>query len=157
MTIRVSTHSLSRARPSSATRRRRVPSKVNGLVTTPTVRMPISLASLAITGAAPVPVPPPMPPVTNRRSVSVSRALISSLASRAAISPTFGSPPELSPPVSFSPMWSRRGALDCISAWASVLMAMSLTPRMPSSIIRSMTFDPPPPTPTTAMLANSSA
>ena len=45
-------------------RMRRWPSKWNGLVTTPTVRMPRSRAVLAITGAAPVPVPPPMPAVT---------------------------------------------------------------------------------------------
>ena len=44
---------------------RRWPSKWNGLVTTPTVRMPMSRAVLAMTGAAPVPVPPPMPAVTN--------------------------------------------------------------------------------------------
>jgi hypothetical protein len=42
---------------------RRPLSKWNGLVTTPTVRMPISRAALAMTGAAPVPVPPPMPAV----------------------------------------------------------------------------------------------
>ena len=41
------------------------PSKWNGLVTTPTVRMPCSRAARAITGAAPVPVPPPMPAVMN--------------------------------------------------------------------------------------------
>ena len=35
-----------------------------GLVTTPTVRIPISFAAPAITGAAPVPVPPPIPQVT---------------------------------------------------------------------------------------------
>ena len=45
-------------------RRRRWPSKWKGLVTTPTVRMPISRAICAMTGAAPVPVPPPMPAVT---------------------------------------------------------------------------------------------
>jgi hypothetical protein len=49
----------------SANFMRRWPSKWNGLVTTPTVRMPSSLAARAITGAAPVPVPPPMPAVTN--------------------------------------------------------------------------------------------
>ena len=40
-----------------------MPSKSKGLVTTPTVRMPRSRAMRAITGAAPVPVPPPMPAV----------------------------------------------------------------------------------------------
>ena len=34
--------------------------KSKGLVTTPTVKMPISRATRATTGAAPVPVPPPM-------------------------------------------------------------------------------------------------
>ena len=61
----VSTTLCSSEMPASATRMRRTPSKWNGLVTTPTVRMPISLAQRATTGAAPVPVPPPMPAVTN--------------------------------------------------------------------------------------------
>lgn len=34
---------------------------MNGRVTTPTVKAPVSRAILAITGAAPVPVPPPLP------------------------------------------------------------------------------------------------
>jgi hypothetical protein len=38
---------------------RRWPSNWNGLVTTPTVRMPSSRAAREMTGAAPVPVPPP--------------------------------------------------------------------------------------------------
>ena len=61
----VSTPFCSSMMPDSAVRMRRWPSKWNGFVTTPTVRMPISRAVLAITGAAPVPVPPPMPAVTN--------------------------------------------------------------------------------------------
>ena len=39
------------------------PSNWNGLVTTPTVRTPSSRAACAMIGAAPVPVPPPMPAV----------------------------------------------------------------------------------------------
>ncbi len=39
------------------------PSNWKGLVTTPTVRTPSSRATRAMTGAAPVPVPPPMPAV----------------------------------------------------------------------------------------------
>ena len=39
------------------------PSKPNGFVTTPTTRIPISRAICATTGAAPVPVPPPIPAV----------------------------------------------------------------------------------------------
>ena len=65
MMISVSTAFCRSVMPVSATFIRRPPSKWNGLVTTPTVRMPISRAALAMTGAAPVPVPPPMPAVTN--------------------------------------------------------------------------------------------
>ena len=50
--------------PCSAMRMRCAPSKWKGLVTTPTVRMPCSRAARAMIGAAPVPVPPPMPAVT---------------------------------------------------------------------------------------------
>ena len=49
---------------SSADCIRRFPSKVNGLVTTATVKIPAARAARAMTGAAPVPVPPPMPAVT---------------------------------------------------------------------------------------------
>jgi hypothetical protein len=65
MMISVSTTFCSSAMPPSASRMRRPPSNWNGLVTTPTVNMPISRAIRATTGAAPVPVPPPMPAVTN--------------------------------------------------------------------------------------------
>ena len=41
------------------------PSVLKGIVTMATVRMPNSRAALAITGAAPVPVPPPIPAVMN--------------------------------------------------------------------------------------------
>ena len=51
--------------PASAMRMRRAPSNWNGLVTMPTVRMPSSLAMRAMTAAAPVPVPPPMPAAMN--------------------------------------------------------------------------------------------
>ncbi len=57
--ISVSTLALSSSAALSATSLRRLPSKENGLVTTPIVRAPISLAIWAITGAAPEPVPPP--------------------------------------------------------------------------------------------------
>ena len=61
----VSTYACNSSMPVSAARARRLPSKLNGLVTTPTVRMFRSRAMRAITGAAPVPVPPPMPAVMN--------------------------------------------------------------------------------------------
>ena len=63
MMISVSTWPCSSSTPFSACFIRREPSNWKGLVTTPTVRMPISRAALAMIGAAPVPVPPPMPAV----------------------------------------------------------------------------------------------
>ena len=66
--IMVSTHSRNSASPRSAWSCRRRPSNLNGLVTTATVSAPSSLARLATTGAAPVPVPPPRPVVTNTMS-----------------------------------------------------------------------------------------
>ena len=42
-----------------------LPSQVNGFVTTAIVKIPSSLAIFATTGAAPVPVPPPIPAVIN--------------------------------------------------------------------------------------------
>ena len=56
--------------PLSAARARLPPSISKGRVTTATVRMPSSLASCATTGAAPVPVPPPMPAVMNSMSAA---------------------------------------------------------------------------------------
>ena len=70
------------------------PSKSNGRVTTPTVSAPISLLAIsAMTGAAPVPVPPPSPAVTNTMSAPLSASLISSRDSAAAPKPTSGLAP----------------------------------------------------------------
>ena len=70
----------------------------------PTVRMPISWAVLAMTGAAPVPVPPPMPAVMNTILVLVARrALMSSALSRAARSPISGLAPAPKPSVRLWP------------------------------------------------------
>ena len=66
--IEVSTYCCSSCRPASARRMRWRPSNRNGLETTPTVRMPRSRAQRATNGAAPVPVPPPMPAVMNTMS-----------------------------------------------------------------------------------------
>ena len=51
-----------------------LPSKLKGYVTTPTVRMPLSLESCATTGAAPVPVPPPIPAVMNTCMKAITAA-----------------------------------------------------------------------------------
>ena len=96
----VSTASRKARMPVSAWRRRRLPSKKKGLVTTPTVSAPIDLAIWAMTGAAPVPVPPPMPAVTKTMSAPSSAAAICSRSSSAALRPTSGLAPAPSPLVS---------------------------------------------------------
>jgi hypothetical protein len=93
ITIRVSTCSARRAMPSSACRCRLRPSKPNGLVTMPTVRAPTSLATSATIGAAPVPVPPPMPAAMNTRSAPCSDSCSSLRDSSAAFWPITGLPP----------------------------------------------------------------
>ena len=88
------------------------PSNENGLVTTATVNTPSSFATLAITGAAPVPVPPPIPAVMKSISVSSKRFLIFSTSSSAACLPISGSAPAPSPLVNFSPSWILMSARD---------------------------------------------
>ena len=99
----------SSARPCSACLRRLGPSNAKGLVTTATVSAPSSLASDATTGAAPVPVPPPRPAVTNTMSAPSSRSMIFSVSSSAACRPTAGSEPAPRPFVIFEPMASLAG------------------------------------------------
>ena len=101
ITIRVSTCSASRAMPSSAWRCRLRPSKPKGLVTMPTVRAPHSLATSATIGAAPVPVPPPMPAAMNTRSAPSRDCSRSLRDSSAAFWPIIGFPPAPRPRVSF--------------------------------------------------------
>ena len=84
MMISVSTSLASSFMPSLADRMRRVPSKSKGLVTTPTVSTPNSRAARAITGAAPVPVPPPMPAVTKAICEPCNMSTISAIDSSAA-------------------------------------------------------------------------
>ena len=84
MTIWVSTFSLRRWMPCSACTARRRPSNPNGRVTTPMVSAPTLRAISAMTGAAPVPVPPPLPAVMNTMSAPESDASISSRWSSAA-------------------------------------------------------------------------
>ena len=154
ITISVSTTSRRRWTPSSAWRMRCVPSNSNGLVTTPTVSAPISfLAISAMTGAAPVPVPPPSPAVTNTMSAPFSASLMSSRDSAAAPKPTSGFAPAPSPLVSSWPMLSLMSASHMASACASVFAATNSTPRRPASTMRLTALVPPPPTPTTLMTA----
>ncbi len=153
MTISVSTPCLSRSMPDMALTMRAFASKVNGFVTTPTVKMPFSLAIFATTGAAPVPVPPPIPQVTNIISAPSTAAESSSALSSAAFMPTSGSAPAPSPLVSFSPIWISVGALQSIRACLSVLTPTNSTPPIFSSIILFTALLPAPPTPITMIFA----
>ena len=97
MTISVSTLALSSRMPSSACAARRLPSKTNGLVTTPTSGAQLLRHAAPTTGAAPVPVPPPMPAVMNTMSapLEVLAQALDVLQRRRA--PTSGLPPAPSP------------------------------------------------------------
>mmetsp|Transcript_12712 Transcript_12712/g.23828 ORF Transcript_12712/g.23828 Transcript_12712/m.23828 type:complete len:267 (+) Transcript_12712:2805-3605(+) len=130
------------------------PSKRNGLVTIPIVNAPASLATSATTGAAPLPVPPPIPLVTKQRSHPSTTAAISRRDSSAAIRPTSGFPPAPKPRVAVDPILSTLAplALDLPRACASVLMAQKSTPPTRVSSMRSTALQPPPPTPTTLII-----
>ena len=130
-----------------------LPSNENGLVTTATVSAPQSIAALAMIGAAPVPVPPPIPAVTNTISASCRYPEISSRVSSAAFCPISGLAPAPRPPVSFSPIWIFTSALHFARACLSVLTAIKVTPWRFSSTILLMALQPPPPTPTTLIIA----
>ena len=109
--IKESTYCPNSLMPCVATRSRLPPSKANGLVTTATVRMPISLAISAMTGAAPVPVPPPMPAVMNTMSAPSMAPTRLSRSSMAALRPMSGLVPAPRPLVMLLPMcnfnWAR--------------------------------------------------
>ena len=140
------------SRPSVACWLRRRPSNKNGTVTMPTVKMPRSLHAWAMTGAAPVPVPPPIPAVKNAMRVSVpSRSSTSSRLSIAAFLPTSGRAPAPCPPVRVAPSCTLRGTGLMSKAWASVLQTMKSTPLMPFWNMVLTALEPPPPTPITLM------
>ena len=104
ITTNESTLPLSFSRPKLACSVLIFPSKMNGIVTIPTVKIPISIARLDIMGAAPVPVPPPIPAVIKTILVLLSSIfLITSKLSIAAFSPIFGSAPAPIPSVKLIP------------------------------------------------------
>ncbi len=104
-TIIVSTCLRISAMPISACRIRFFPSKRNGFVTMPMVSAPRSRAIAAMIGAAPVPVPPPIPQVTKTRSAPCSTRVTSSRFSSIAWRPISGRAPAPRPRVSFFPIW----------------------------------------------------
>ena len=156
ITISVSTFSFNFSIPARALFILVLDSNLKGLVTTPTVSAPCSLAIRATTGVAPVPVPPPIPQVTNTISAPLSADWISSALSSAAFSPISGLAPAPRPFVSLSPICIRVGALHNWRACLSVLIAINSTPAICSSIMRLTALFPPPPTPTTIILAAAS-
>ena len=104
ITMSVSTVACILSRPSIAFSNLFLPSIVKGNVTTPIVKAPCFFAIDAITGAAPVPVPPPNPHVMKIMSLPESFFLISDSDSLAASSPTFGFEPAPKPCVSSLPI-----------------------------------------------------
>src|SRR5207248_10886491 len=139
--------------PNSACRIRLRPSNRNGLVTMPIVSAPRSRASWEIIGAAPVPVPPPMPQVMNTRSAFWRECSTSSRFSSMAWRPISGLAPAPNPRVSFLPICTFTSALLLSRACASVFTEMNSTPWSPSSTMRFRALPPPPPTPTTFIRA----
>ena len=154
-TIIASTLASSSAAAASATRIRCEPSNPNGLVTTAIVSAPWLRALAATIGAAPDPVPPPRPAVTNTRSAPATACAILAASSSAARRPISGSPPEPRPPVMASPIRIFVAAVDPRSAWASVLQTTKLAARIPALTMRSTALLPPPPTPTTRIARDS--
>ena len=104
ITTKVSTFPFKLSIPRSACDNLFLPSNVNGLVTTPIVNIPISFAACATTGAAPVPVPPPIPAVTNTISAPLNTSATSALLSSADCAPMSGLAPAPNPLVIFSPI-----------------------------------------------------
>src|SRR2546421_2558053 len=139
--------------PISACRIRLRPSNRNGLVTIPIVSAPRSRAICEMIGAAPVPVPPPMPQVMNTRSAFWRECSTSSRFSSMAWRPISGLAPAPHPRVSFLPICTFTSALLFSKACASVFTEMNSTPWSPSSTMRFRALPPPPPTPTTFIRA----
>ncbi len=128
MTRRASTCFFISFAPSIAFRIFFSPSKKKGTVTIPMVSIPASLAISATTGAAPVPVPPPIPAVIKTISVLSSKSSrILSVDASAHCLPTSGTFPAPSPFVIASPMSSLLGTGDFSRCCASVLHTTKFT------------------------------
>ena len=153
MITKVSTCSFILATPSAAKRARFGPSKLNGRVTTPTVKAPCSLAILAMIGAAPVPVPPPIPAVTKIMSAPLKASAKASSLSWAALLPISGLAPAPNPRVNLGPNWIFVSALEFFNACTSVFATINSTPLTSSAIIRLTALPPAPPTPITLIVA----
>ncbi|BAK10151.1 hypothetical protein PAJ_0071 [Pantoea ananatis AJ13355] len=131
-----------------------LPSKLKGLVTTATVKIPRSLATSATTGAAPVPVPPPIPAAMNTMSAPSSAERSASRSSSAELRPTSGFAPAPSPLVMLLPIWMVWPTAVLRNACASVFTAKNSTPSIRSRTMCSTALPPPPPTPMTLITAS---
>ena len=118
--------------------------------------MPNSFATRAITGAAPVPVPPPIPAVMKSILVPSKRSMISCLVSSAEDFPISGCDPAPRPFVTCTPSCILESLNDLERACASVLAATNSTPDKPASIMLLIALPPAPPTPNTVILGLSS-
>ena len=148
-TIKESTCCSNSDAPSSATFRRLTPSKSKGLLITPTVKIPISLATCATIGAAPVPVPPPIPAVMKTIWAPCKASAIRARASSAEAAPTSGLAPAPKP---LEPNCKFTFASDRCKAPASVFIQMNSTPSTPRRIICWIALPPAPPIPTTLII-----
>ena len=124
----VSTYFFNSSKPLSAAFNLPGPSKIKGFVTTATVNKFKSLAALAITGAAPVPVPPPIPAVMKTMLAPCKRFINSFNDSSAAACPISDFAPAPSPLVKLVPSCILHEALLCFKACASVFAATNSTP-----------------------------
>ena len=149
VTIIESTQAFNSSIPFSACCIRLLPSNENGLDTTAIVNIPISFATSATIGAAPVPVPPPIPAVMNTISAPRRASLISNLVSSALILPICGSAPEPKPLVKFLPICILVWAFDWLIAFKSVFIATNSTFSTPSLIMLLTALFPAPPIPIT--------
>ena len=157
MMISVSTTFCSASTPASACFMRLPPSNWNGLVTTPTVKTPSSRAACAMIGAAPVPVPPPIPAVIKHMCAPARWSTICSMLSSAAAEPTDGRAPAPRPSVTFRPIWIFDADFDCCRACASVFATTNSTPSSSFSIMLLTALPPAPPTPNTVIRGLSSS
>ena len=151
ITISASTLSRSCSIPRLACLMRRRPSKVNGSVTTATTSAPVSFAIPAMTGAAPVPVPPPIPAAMKTMSAPSTTERSSSRDSIADLQPISGSDPAPSPFVSSLPRIMRHEASESSRCAMSVFAAMNSTPVTPPRMMWLSALLPAPPTPMTFM------
>ena len=149
MTRSASTSLAMASTPSRALSIRGLHSKRKGVVTIPTVRMPFFFASRAMTGEAPVPVPPPIPVVMNTILVSLSRASrILSMLSSASSRPFLGSPPHPRP----GPICKRSGTGESSNDFRSLLHTRKRTSCIPVLYMWPTALHPPPPTPMILMM-----